>query len=476
MGKFKPAKFGITILIISIVTVAILSQLTFDEGVGIIIPAPELRVVGGCFRDCLDPDQTGFGTLDCPEGTIAEEGMCVELIEATLTTFNDDGTTTETQVLVNADGDVIDPTAPTPTAPTPTEPTPTPTGEQTITINDQVFEVLQLTNPIACWISVDADIIGEKGLVLDTEKSDVLKFAPRATLSLVDQPTGLPILDQGGFNLMLKIQCSTNMESGGLDPEGDLFNFFNVFNYPSFDTALRLEPTKLTARVWSENVEGILGDTFNSQLDVSGFDIFGATPVTIGTLKIPSERILIYLENGKYQSTQNIVLDGVLTLHWDTGILEVDKIRYTIPLITTRNENVQGEVLSVFNPVRIERDILVDKDVSGETPKMIECANDEVAVGDICAKSDPTLGCEQGEVRIKGLCVEIGASGSDTVNPTVPEIFTKLSTCITSGDPSCLAGAEFLPFWIFGIGIVVVLGAVGQRKQPDIYGLPRGGF
>jgi len=104
---------------------------------------------------------------------------------------------------------------------------------------------------------------------------------------------------------------------------------------------------------------------------------------------------------------------------------------------------------------------------------MIECANDEVVIGEICVKSDPT-GCEPDEVRKGTLCVKIGEE--DTVNPTVPEIFTKLSTCITSGDPTCLASAEFLPFWIFGIGIVVVLGATAQRKQPDIYGLPRGGF
>jgi len=463
MGRFKPVKFGVTILIISIVTVAILSQLTLDEGLGVIIPAPELRVVGGCLRDCLDPEQTGFGTLDCPEGTIAQQGVCVEGVTGTVT--NPDGSTTEEPVSSN--GVIGGETTPATTEETPTD--------QTIEINGQVFEVLKLTNPIACWVSVDADIIGEKGLVLDTEKSDVFKFAPRATLSLVDQPTGIPILDQGGFDIMLKIQCSTNIESGGLDPEGDLFNFFNPFSKPSFDTSLRLEPTKLTARVWSENSEGNLVDTFNFPLDVVGFDIFGATPVEIGSLKIPAERILIYLETGKYTSTQNIVLDGVLVLHWNTGIAEVDKIRYTIPLITTRSGTTTG-LTDVFNPVKIQRDILVDKDVSGETPKMLDCANDEVVVGDICAKSDPTLGCEQGEVRKGTLCVEIGSSGSDTVNPTVPEIFTKLSTCISSGDPSCLAGAEFLPFWIFGIGIVVVLGATAQRKQPDIYGLPRGGF
>jgi len=456
MGRFKPIKLGFTIFGISIITLVILFQLTSDEGLGIEIPAPELRVVGGCFRDCLDPEQTGFGTLDCPNGFIAKDGVCVESVIGTVT--NPDGSTTEEPV--SSDG-IIGTTTSTPTD-----------VDQTININGQEFEVLQLVNPIACWISVDADIIGAKGLVIATEKSDIFKFAPRATLSLVDLPSGFPVLDQGGFDIKLKIQCSTNMESGGLDPEGDLFNFFNIFSAPSFDTPLRLEPTKLTARVWSENAEGFLIDTFNFPLDVIGIDIFGATPIQIGSLKIPYERILMYLENGKYTSTQNIVLDGSLVLHWDTDIPEVDKIRYVIPLLTNISGTTEG-LTTISNPIKITRDVLVDKDVSGETPKMMECENDEIVVGDICVKTDPT-GCPQGEVRVGQLCVESGTS--DTVDPTVPEIFTKLSVCIRSGDPSCLASAEFLPFWIFGVGLVVVLGAFAQRKQPDIYGVPRGGF
>jgi len=234
---FKPTRLAFTIFGISIIIVVILLQLTSDSGLGAIIQAPELRVVGGCFRDCLDTEQTGFGTIDCPEGTIAQEGVCVNLVDATLTTFNPDGSTTETQVQVTPDGKIIEP---------PTDDPTTPPDDQIITINNQQFEVLKLTNPIACWVSVDADIISSTGLLIDTEKSDVFKFAPKATLSLVDFPTGISVLDQGGFDIMLKIQCSTSIETGGLDPEGDLFNFFNIWSHPSFDTPLRLEPTKLT--------------------------------------------------------------------------------------------------------------------------------------------------------------------------------------------------------------------------------------
>ena len=469
MGKFRPTKLAFTIFGISIITVVILLQLTSDVGVALEIASPELRVVGGCFRNCLDPDQTGFGTVN---------GEVIIPEDTTGTVTNPDGSTMEEPV--SPDGIIG------------TDPTTTPTdGDQTININGQEFEVLQLTNPIACWVSVDANILDTNGNVIATEKSSVLKFAPRATLSLTDVPTGIGIEDQGGFDLMLKIQCSTNTETGGLDPEGDLFNFFNPFNYPSFDTPLKLDATRLTARVYSSIPEdfpllriapterltqetlqdiagGTLVDTFNFPLEVPAFDIFGATPVTIGTLKIPSERILEFLPDGSYGSRQNIVLDGTLVLHWATEVAEVDNISYAIPLITTRTQNQLGQDISVFNPVKIERDIFVEKG-TGEIMQQPMCENNQISQGELCIDTDPTA-CPQGEVKVGQLCVDTGTD--KTPNPTTENIFSKLLVCIGSGDPSCLASGEFLPFWIFGIGLVIVLGAVAQRRQPDIYGVP----
>ena len=63
-GKFQPRVFGVTVIVISISVLTILSLSTPDEGLALQIAPPELRVVGGCFRDCIDPTQTGFGGQD----------------------------------------------------------------------------------------------------------------------------------------------------------------------------------------------------------------------------------------------------------------------------------------------------------------------------------------------------------------------------------------------------------------------------
>ena len=109
-GKFQPTVFGVTVIVISISVLTILALSTPDEGLALQFPPPELRVVGGCFRDCLDPEQTGFGGQD----PVVDDGATIIL------TNPDDPTETIEETILLGGGIMIieDPV----------------TGEQTIVI------------------------------------------------------------------------------------------------------------------------------------------------------------------------------------------------------------------------------------------------------------------------------------------------------------------------------------------------------
>lgn len=500
MGKFKPATFGLTVIIISVVSLGILASGVVDEALGLEIPPPELRVVGGCFRDCIDPTQAGFGTLDCPVGTEPQEGVCVaqtQDVDAMLIITNPDGTTTEEPVIVKPDGTIVKEDPVTGEQEPIIEPDPTMicaspkelVNGQCVDIaielpSGQVHTILDVADPIACWLEVSAEILDSNGRVIGTEKAGFFKTLPVPQLSLTDIRTGI-VIDQGAINIMPMMKCTVK-ESGGLSTTGDPFFFF-----PSFDIPLTLEPTTLVARVWSSvpdditllritptedrptttasRLAGTLVDTFNFELDVPKLEFTSAEAMTIGTLNIPAERILVFLPDGMYDSSQHIVLDGQLVLHWNTGIASVDQVNYPIILETKLIRNPEGNVVSVENPLTIVREIAVEKNVGEDPIPNPMCQPDEVAKGQICIKVTGD-GCEQGEVRVGSICV---IQGED---PNVdPNIIQKFLVCINSG-ADCLLNAEFIPFYFIGMGLVVFIGALAQRKQPEIYGVPTGRF
>ena len=297
-GRFQPTVFGLTVIIVAGSIFGILALATTDGSIALEIPPPELRFIAGCFRDCLDPTQTGFGTLDCPDGFITKDGVCIEDTGATivLTDPNDPNNTIEEKVLLGGGIMVIeDPVtgeetvviAGTDILADPFPALECPEGQMffdpditdgiqgicwDITVIDslgQTFETVKVTDTIACWLQVTTQVISDGGIVLATSKGSIFKLNPNPvlTLSLVDLQTQASI-EKGGFKVFPKIKCSTS-ETGGLDPQGT----FGFLSFPSFDIPLRIEPTELTVRVYSQNPQGNLVDTFNAPIVINRLDI-----------------------------------------------------------------------------------------------------------------------------------------------------------------------------------------------------------
>ncbi len=458
MGKFKPVKFGITILVISLAILIGLSIQTLDLGVALQIPAPELRVVGGCFRDCLDPEQTGFRILNGETTVTTTTGETITLSEGGIIIV-EDPTTGEITTLDASTGEelFLEPAI----------------VDSTIEIAGQLFEAVNLKDGIACWLNVQANILDNNGNVIGTEASTFFRLNPVPQLSLTDVPTGKSIDEQGGFDIFPMIKCSTSTTGGGLDPEDPLFTFFPPFIYPSFDTPLKLEPTQLVVRVYSQNADAsALVDTFNFPITIDALDITDATSRELGNLKVPSERILVFLPDGMYNSVQHIVLEGNLILHWNTGVQEVDAIPFLIKLETKQIFNAEGNRIAVSNPVTIFREIAVEKNVGEEPPEPIECKSGQVVVGNQCIPVVPML-CPEPTVLVEGSCQFL-----PTEPPVIPTgtIIDRFIICIQSGSQDCFLSTEFFPFYLLGVAFTVLIIGVAQRKQPDIYGVPRGGF
>ena len=487
-GKFKPRIFGITVLVISVAVVGILGISTFDEGLALQIAPPELRVVGGCFRDCLDPEQTGFGGQD----PVVDNGGTIILTDP------DDPTNTIEEQILLGDGIMIleDPE----------------TGEQVVVIagtdeladifpaiecpegqtffdpdltdgvegmcwgvtfvdsSGQEFETIQVKDTVACWLNVHSDVINSQGDKVGAEQSSFFKTEPVPQLTLVDIPTGAELVGEGGFRLFPMLKCATNTQEGGIITE-EAFPDIPIeilYIFPSFDTPLKLEATELVARVYSQSPDGKLIDTFNFKFDVPAQDITDATSRNLGEIFIPAERILVFLPDGQYNSEQQIVIEGQLVLHWNTGIASVDNVPQVIKLQTIQTRDGEGNVLSIVNPLTIFRELDVDRG-AGDTPEMPMCQSGQVVINGLCT-TIPT-GCLADEISINGVCQPLG-DGDPTIGKQ--NFFDRFITCIQSGSQDCLLSTEFVPLYLFGIIGVVAVGVVAQRKEPEVYGVPRG--
>lgn len=387
MGRFKPKKFGITVLIISIAVFSVFLGSTRDEGFGILIPPP-------------------LSTVTLTDGTEVE---------------------------------------------------------------------LFYPNPsIACWLSVKANIIDTNGNVVGREASSFLRVSPIVAFTLIDIKSQKELLEKGGFEIIPEIKCVT-AEAGqpDFDPQDPKLFDTNILTgtYPSFGTQLKLDPATLITRIYSTSPDGThLIDTFNGAFNTESLSITDATSRELGKFRIGADRIIAYLEDGKYNTFQHVVLEGTLVLHW----VGYEGVNYVIPVNPSLTKNSEGQIVKVSSPLIIYRELAIEKNV-GEVLPRDECTDGQIfdeATGR-CVQVEG-IPCPQGQILSGNVCVKIGSP--DTPNVLLTDFVGKLQTCVQSGQTTCLADPTFIPLWLFGIGSIIVIGAVAQRKAPDIYGIPPSGF
>ncbi len=342
---------------------------------------------------------------------------------------------------------------------------------------------------IACWIAQTVVLRGEDGGFIGNEKSDFLRanpFLATPIASVVDVET-MRVLDLGTIATTPQIKCSTGkitvFDGGGfgalpedaIDPE-DAFDQ----TFPSFELPLTVEKSFFVIRIYTSLPNNTWIESYNQEYIVEKFDINSASHINLPPAVIQQEFVQNGLADGSYQTTYKIVYDGGFLMHWkEQGACDSEcaRIDFVIPVETVRTFQ-EGVLTNLSNEFEVNRQINVN--VEGNNGGGTPCDEPLVTDPDTGVCVQPENDCPDDQVKsgtgASAVCIDIidpnGDPNGGGIDVKVKEIFTKLQTCIASGDVSCLASSDFLPFWIFGIGLVVVLGAVAQRRQPDIYGVP----
>ena len=429
MGSFKPKTFGLTILAISTVIIALMIGVNGDGAIGAIIPPPALELV-----TINDPQFGEFTAIQNPDGTI------------TTAIFDDDLILPNVACWIKQEVSIFSLTDPTPIA----------------VLKSPFFR--------------SQPIIGTPiGSFVDTETGRLLSEAIYVTIPEIKCVSGE--ISTEGFG-------SLGFEPiGQIDPDDPtLFDFF-----PNLSTPLTVQDSFFKIFIFAELPNGTWKEVFNAPYTVERFDITGASATLLDSYTVRQEWIERYLPEGDYNTKYRFVYDGAFLLNWkESNVCGVDcsNIPFVIPVVTEKTHNAEGQIVSLFNAFQVSRDITVGKP-QGSGEETITC-------DDFTETIDPESGlcvpipsgeqrCPQGEVRIGSICVDTSDNGGESNQPQNTNVdpnntLQLLTTCIASGDPSCLASSIFLPFWIFGIGGIVVIGALAQRKQPEIYGVPTGGF
>ncbi len=411
MGSFRPKTFGITVLSISVVIFVLFISVSGDGGIGAVIPPPTLELV----------EQNG------------------------------------NLIVLEPDGDQV-----------------------------LIIQGLEVPN-VACWMKQTVTIFTLKDPTpVATLQSPFFRSQPifgTPIGSFIDTETGRS-LSEGLYVTRPEIKCvSGEIETssgliapiGEIDPEDPtLFDSF-----PNVSTPLTIQDSFFKISIFAELPNGTWKEVFNAPYTIERFDISSPQGVGLDTFSIRQEWIDRYLPEGDYNSKYRFVYDGAVLMNWkQTNLCDVNcaKIPFVIPVTTIKTFNTDGQLVEVFNEFQVSRDVTVGKPQgSGEV---------DITCDPITQTIDPDTGvcigippsqqiCEPNQVRSGGVCVTIGSPDNpNDISIPFQDLFNKIQICLASGEPSCLASAELLPLWIFGIGVVVIVGAVAQRRQPDIYGVP----
>jgi len=378
---------------------------------------------------------------------------------------------------------------------------------------------------VACWIENVLLVRNQAGEFKDEIRSSTLKVNPTQANSLIDSSKGFVISgEKGGFAVNPRIQC-TVAEGKVQDPNAfALFGAFPEESNEKLTLPIVIESGNLVVRMYSnDNSVGggerdIFHDTFHGEMKIVERELYTTEPKGIGLLEISDNTIIRWMKDGDYYSKQTITIDGIITLHFKcSGACGEKKI--VIPLSTQRDELTDktdpfygtNNWANIENPMKVHNTLHVVKNTvttdivgtviasdqgegtpeegdTGVNPFIDDAEGDptcqnpnETWNGSICT-TQVERDCEAlGMIPFGNQCIIQGQVGNTTVTPTTggTDIFSQLSICISSGNPTCLTNPTFLPLWIGGVGFIVLIGALAQsspvqRRTTDIYGVPSG--
>lgn len=260
--------------------------------------------------------------------------------------------------------------------------------------------------------------------------------------------------------------------------------------------------------IFSCNSKAIYHDIYHVKIDIPRQEINDNGKKALQSYKIEDEDLESGLRvDGQYLSNLLFTIDGVVNITYAYS----EDVNYIIPINTDRDfrggntaygDNNWG---NINNDLLTERSILVQKNIdiifgdkcdtgfhleppSGSAPH--DCVADGKPIDEVCEvdEYENPIGsgnCIPIETQPKTCNPPLIQQGSICVNPNTNTggsgltgivIIDQFVACISSGDPTCLTSPTFLIIWIGLFGFVILMVAIAQGKggsrSTDIYGVP----
>ena len=275
-------------------------------------------------------------------------------------------------------------------------------------MDNLAFRDLELTSAF-CYLKTTSGVLDENGKNIASGISAFFTGAPR--FSLVNPDTGI-VADR--MFIFVKIKCNTN-----IDVE-------NQNQIP-----LIAKPSAIEVVVLSKDSQNQRIETFNHQITTEQKTLSNGNEFTIATFEIPIDSILLELDNGSYDSLQEIRISGDIKLNYEG-------FSFTYTFSIPKDCNDAFNCPNTFLHLAV-KDNLIGKP-KGTTDPVIE------------ATPNPS---KDGEKKPTG------------ENITTTDLIEEFRDCLILTDFDCLAQQKFLPFYALGfIGIVAI--GVTSRRSPEM--------
>lgn len=336
------------------------------------------------------------------------------------------------------------------------EPEPTPEPEPEVTPTPEPEPEPEVTPTptegivsLFCALKQQTEVVDENGNRIATANSRFL-FTNPTPMTFIDTDTQKEI-EKGSFLSKLNIKCQSSdtevLLVEKVNKQTGIVSQGTFGTFPSVEIPVTVESSELVIKVYSvDNTGSKLVETYNGKLRTDEIKITDSSEKIYGIHNIPSERILVFIPDGQYNSWQHLTIDGTINLH----LTDKPDDKYTIKLMTTKEHDTNGNLVRVENPVMNWRLISVDKQTTVSTPE---------------PKPTPT-DCKDPQILVDGRCVDPPKEVDN--NPTNPgkNLLSSFSLCLQVNGITCLFQQQYIIWTFAGVAGLFFLGAITHNSAP----------
>ena len=298
------------------------------------------------------------------------------------------------------------------------------------------YSDVEESNDISCKVSASSYLIDIDGNSRDTKSAFSIIEDPVATYNFFDVETGK---QSEKIKVVPKIKCKS-------------------------DNNIILKPSEFSFFIESQNSKSEKINTFNgvgrsNQIVIESANLLGiktgdySIDYELMQFDVPVQYILKFLDDGTYSSWQEIFVQSNLELYVENQPERV------LTLEIPKKVGV-GEDIRTWFEIRVEKD-------TGKQPEPEQtCQPPNMIVDGECQLPKSNGGTSNGGTSNGGTS-NGGTSNGDIVKPI--GIIQEFLNYLVTGDIDSLTNVNFYPFYVAGIGGIVLLSIFSSRSRQVVY-------